>query len=319
MSKQLLYKDSENSEFGKNPYHRSLEELFSKGFVIVDKHKGSNSHQVADTLKEILPISKSGHSGTLDPQVTGVLLIGMGRATRLMEYMLQSNKEYICLCYFHKSVSDEELKRVFSEFRGDIYQLPPIVSAVKREKRKRSIYELELLDTDEENKYVLFRVSCQHGTYIRKLCTDMGAFLGINAQMIELRRTKAGPLCEKDGIISLDKLRNLYELYIKSEEREIFEGELKKYIKPMEELVQEFNCIIIRDSSLKSLSHGTNLAIPGVLSYSDSISLNSVVALFTGKGELVAMGRALMSSQEITDNNKGYCVEIEKVFIDNID
>ena len=218
MLRKFIDIDSEESIFGKNPSNRTLKERFDKGAIIIDKDAGPTSHMVSDMVKEILPVKKCGHSGTLDPQVTGVLLVGLGRATRLMEYMLTSNKEYICLCFFHKPVSDDDLKKVFTAFEGEIDQLPPVVSAVKREKRKRTIYELEILGSEQNNQYVLFRVSCQHGTYIRKLCTDMGSYLRVNAKMVELRRTKAGPLHETNGAISLDKLRNLYELYLEEKD-----------------------------------------------------------------------------------------------------
>ena len=321
MSQGLLVKNKEECNFGIYPHERSLEERFNKGILIIDKDAGPTSHQVADFIKEILPISKSGHSGTLDPQVTGVLLVGLGRATRLMEYMLKSNKEYICLCYFHKSLSEKDLEKVFEQFRGEIEQMPPIVSSVKRQKRKRTIYGLELLDKGEDNKYVLFRVACQHGTYIRKLCTDMGEYLGMNAQMIELRRTKAGPLREEDGAIGLDKLRNLYELYLESngeEEKITLERELKKYILPMEDVLGDFKQIMLLDSAISSVSHGSDLALPGVYQYDDSVRVGEEVQIITSKGELIAMGEMKMSGEDIKEKTNGICVEIQKVFIESV-
>lgn len=321
MLRKFIDIDSEESIFGKNPSNRTLKERFDKGAIIIDKDAGPTSHMVSDMVKEILPVKKCGHSGTLDPQVTGVLLVGLGRATRLMEYMLTSNKEYICLCFFHKPVSDDDLKKVFTAFEGEIDQLPPVVSAVKREKRKRTIYELEILGSEQNNQYVLFRVSCQHGTYIRKLCTDMGSYLGVNAQMVELRRTKAGPLHETNGAISLDKLRNLYELYLEEKDeknKDIFEKELLTYIRPQEDLVEDFKQVIVKDSTLESLTHGHDLAIPGIVKLEEKIELGEEVSIMTQKGELIAMGRAVMSSDEVRSKSKGYAVTIEKVFMDAI-
>lgn len=321
MSRKFIELDSEESNFGINPNQRTLTERFNKGAIIIDKDAGPTSHMISDLVKEILPVKKCGHSGTLDPQVTGVLLVGLGKATRLMEYMLTSNKEYICLCFFHKPLSREKIESLFKKFVGEIDQLPPIVSAVKRELRKRTIYDLELLDTMKDNQYVLFRVACQHGTYIRKLCTDMGEYLGVNAQMVELRRTKAGPLREEDGAISLDKLRNLYELYLEQTdktEKELFEKELLRYIRPQEDLVEHFKQVIVRDNTLESLTHGHDLALPGIVKIEEGIKLDDEVAVMTQKGELIAMGRAVMASEEVNTKSKGFVVIIEKVFMDAI-
>lgn len=321
MSRKFIELDLEESNFGIYPSQRSLTELFTKGAIIIDKDAGPTSHMTSDMVKEILPVTKCGHSGTLDPQVTGVLLVGLGKATRLMEYMLTSNKEYICLCFFHKPLSREKIESVFNKFVGEIDQMPPIVSAVKRELRKRTIYDLELLDTMQENQYVLFRVACQHGTYIRKLCTDMGEYLGVNAQMIELRRTKAGPLREENGAISLDKLRNLYELYLEEtneHKKKLFEKELLTYIRPQEDLVDNFKQVIVKDNTLESLTHGHDLAIPGILKIEEDILLDEEVAVCTQKGELIAMGRAVMSSDEVKNKSKGFVVTIEKVFMETI-
>jgi H/ACA ribonucleoprotein complex subunit 4 len=136
----VRHDDKINPKFGKNPYERSFEELFDKGMIVVDKDAGPTSHQSADYLKKILKIERAGHSGTLDPRVTGVLAMGLGRATRLMEYMLKSNKEYICLMYVHKPVSEDKIKEALKKFTGKIMQTPPVVSAVKRQEREREIY-----------------------------------------------------------------------------------------------------------------------------------------------------------------------------------
>ena len=239
----IKFDEKSSEKFGKNPYKQTFLELFEKGYINCDKHTKETSHNCVDELKKILKIKKAGHSGTLDPQVTGVLLIGLGRATRLMEYMLLSNKEYVCLIYFHKEIEDKKIDEVFEKFKGEIEQLPPIVSAVKRQLRKRSIYKLEILEKRENNQYILFKVECEKGTYIRKLCSDMGEYLEVGAQMVELRRLKAGPKSEDDFCISLDNLKILYELYKKEEDKENkkkLEVELRKYIRPYEELLCNF-------------------------------------------------------------------------------
>ncbi len=305
--------------YGKNPYERTLEELFERGYVNVDKDSGPTSQTIAENIKLILGISKAGHSGTLDPAVTGVLLMGLGRATRLMEYMLKSNKEYVCHMYLHKKVEEKKIRDAFKKFTGKILQTPPIVSAVKREEREREIYYLDILQIKDEGQNVLFRVGCQHGTYIRKLCSDIGDYLGVKGQMVELRRTKAGPVREEDNIVSLDKLRNLYELFKDSEsenEKILYEKELRKYIRPMEELVSNFKRVYVRDSATNSVAHGSGLAIPGVCKVEDNIEMGDEVAIFTLKDELVAMGIAYMNSKDVMKKKKGAFVKVTKTFLD---
>ncbi len=321
MNENLLIKYDEHfsDKFGKNPYERTLTELLEKGYVNIDKFSGPSSHQTTDYLKKILNVNKAGHSGTLDPKVTGVLLIGLNKATRLMEYMLESNKEYVCLMYLHNEVKDEDLKKTFKNFTGLIKQTPPIVSAVKRQERDRMIYYLDLLETRENNKFILFRVGCQHGTYIRKLCSDMAEDLGVGGQMIELRRTKAGPIKEDDNIIGLDKLRNLWELYNEETDektKQIYENELKIYIRPMEEMVKDFKKVIVRDSAVDSLCHGSDLAIPGIAKLNENINIGDTIALMTHKSELIGMGTAFMKSDDVMKKKKGAFVKTEKIFME---
>jgi len=315
----LIVKHNEktNSKYGVEPEKRTLKELLDKGYINLDKDAGPTSHMATDNLKKILGIKKAGHSGTLDPKVTGVLLIGLGRATRLMEYMLKSNKEYVCHMFVHSEVEKEKMLEVFSNFTGVIKQIPPIISAVKRQEREREIYSIEMLDYENKGKDILYKVACQHGTYIRKLCTDMCESIGLKGQMKELRRTKAGPIREENNIISLDKLRNLYELYNKGENNShIYEKELRKYLRPMEELLLEFKKVIVMDSAVDSICHGCDLAIPGVSQFDKNIEMEDEVALYTQKGELIAMGTAYLDSKKVVKKKKGAFVKTNKVFLD---
>jgi len=316
------YDEKVSTKFGVEPINRSLEELFQKGCIVVDKDCGPTSHKTVEHIKAVLNIEKAGHSGTLDPQVSGVLVVGLEKATRLMEYILMSDKEYVCVMYIHKEVSDDELEEVLEQFRGEIEQIPPIVSAVKRRPRKRMIYSLDVLEKSEDNKYVLFKVRCERGTYIRKLCTDIGEKLGVNAQMVELRRTKAGPKSENDNIISVDKLACLIELYNSQEvqeddkKKQKVETEIRTYVRPMEELLDEFKPVIVRDSAVYAIANGADLAIPGILKYDDSIEIGDEVKLLTGRGELIAMGTAFLPSKNITKKDKGAAIKTNKVFME---
>lgn len=313
----IKHKDRINSKFGVEPNKRSIQDLLDKGVAIVDKDAGPTSHESADFLKKILGVDKAGHSGTLDPKVTGVLVCGLGRATRLMEYMLKSNKEYICLMYVHKELEKEKIEEALKKFTGKIMQTPPVVSAVKRVEREREIYYIDLLDFEGQN--VLFRVGCQHGTYIRKLCSDLGEYLGCGAHMKELRRTKAGPFREEDGVISLDKLRNLYELYNETsdkEEKQIYETELRKYLKPMEDILVDYKKVFVRDTAVDYVANGSDLAIPGVLSVQEGIEMGETVVMVTSKGELIGIGMAFLSTKDVMKKEKGAFVKSHKIFME---
>ncbi len=311
----VKFKDKPSKKYGKNPYERSFDELLNKGVVVIDKHEGPTSHMIVDMLKKILNVKKAGHSGTLDPKVTGVLVIGLGKGTKLMEYMLKSGKEYVCLMYVHKPVSEDRIRNVMKKFVGKIRQKPPVVSAVKRVERVREIYDLKIIEIKEQ--WVLFRTKVQHGTYIRKLCHDIGEALGPGAHMAELRRARAGPFCEEESI-SLARLADLMDAYKVAEgsAKDEIEKVLRKYIMPIEEAMRDYKRIVIRDSAVHTLSHGCDLAVPGIVELDEGISKDEIVGVYTLKGELVAVGVAKMGSREIKRATKGIAVKTDKVFMD---
>ena len=209
----------------------------------------------------------------------------------------------------HADVPEATVRQVLSEFEGEIYQKPPMRSSVKRETRKRTIYRLEVHEID--GRTVLFTCSCQGGTYIRKLCSDIGEVLGCGAHMRELRRTRAGPLTENTGIVTL------HELSAAQTELEAGnEAPMRAMIKPMEIALGALPQIMIRDSAVDAVCHGADLAIPGIVKLDSMIEKTKPVALFTLKGEAVALGRALMTSREILDQEKGVAAKTERVLID---
>jgi len=213
--------------------------------------------------------------------------------------------------YIHKKTPKEQIKEIMKKFEGEITQIPPVISAVKRQPRKRHIYEIKILEIKDE-QYVLFRVRCERGTYIRKLCSDVGESIGCGAHMQELRRTKAGPFNEEENIISLDKLRNLYELYLGNESQEndsknLYEKELRKYIFPMEELLVDFKKVYLRDSAIDSICHGGDLAIPGVAKLDETIKIGEDVAMFSQKGELVGIGMSYLFRGCYEEKERCFC------------
>ncbi|MFH0701737.1 MAG: RNA-guided pseudouridylation complex pseudouridine synthase subunit Cbf5 [Candidatus Woesearchaeota archaeon] len=309
MSTQIFIKKEAQGIYGKYPNERTPEELIKCGIVNLDKPKGPTSHQVSDYAQRILGITKAGHSGTLDPQVTGVQPIGLGRATRITEFLLTAPKEYVGIMHLHKLIEESLLQAGVKKFIGKIKQLPPIKSAVKREVRIREIYEFELLEI--KGQEVLFRVKCQAGTYIRKLCHDLGQELGIGAHMAELRRTQAGPFTEKDHLVTLNDLDDAYHFY-KEENNDKF---IKYCLQPAESALVYLPKCWILDSAIISITHGRDLAIPGVCKL-ENFRKEEVVAILSLKGELVAMGEAQMSAVEINTKDKGIAIKVKKVFME---
>jgi len=156
-------------KFGKIPTDRTTEELLDYGIINVDKPPGPTSHQVSAYVQKILKINKSGHSGTLDPKVTGVLPVAIGKATKVVQALLHAGKEYVGIMHLHNAVDPELIKETAKKFVGKIKQLPPIKSAVKRQWRFRTVYYFDMLEISEDNKDILFKLGCEAGTYVRKI------------------------------------------------------------------------------------------------------------------------------------------------------
>ena len=288
-----------------------VEELINYGIVNIDKPSGPTSHQVADFVQKILGIKKAGHSGTLDPKVTGVLVLGLGRATRLVHVLLTGGKEYVGVMHLHKPVDEKIVKKTVKKyFTGKIKQTPPIKSAVKRQEREREIYSFDVLEVDEQD--VLFQVSCQAGTYIRKLCHDLGRQLGVGGHMAELRRVRVGPFDEAT-CFTLQDLKDAYTLWKESGNEKF----IRKVIQPVESVVKDLPKVKVNDGARESLLHGRDLAIPGIAELSEFVK-DDVIALMTKGGELIGLGTAAMSTEEIEKKKKGIAVKTEKVFMKEI-
>jgi H/ACA ribonucleoprotein complex subunit 4 len=309
MPKQIFTKKKAEPNYGHPIEERTTEELINYGIVNIDKVKGPTSHQTSDYLQKILHIKKAGHSGTLDPAVTGVQPIALGRATRITHFLLTAPKEYVCLMHLHKEVDEKELKEMFEKFKGKIRQKPPIKSAVKRVERTREIYEIEILEIKDRD--VLFRVKCQAGTYIRVLCHNMGKDLNVGAHMAELRRTQAGPFTELDNLVTLNDIEDAFHFY-KEENNDKY---LRYCIQPIENALKHISKCWILDTTIESLSHGRDLAIPGI-SKLENFKKGETIAILSLKGELIAVGIAEMSGVEINTKDKGIAINIKKVFIE---
>jgi H/ACA ribonucleoprotein complex subunit 4 len=297
-----------SEKYGCKPEDRPTEFLLNYGVININKPKGPTSHQVSAYVQKILNLKKAGHSGTLDPKVTGVLPVAIGNATRIVEALLTAGKEYIAIMHLHKEVKEEELIKVIQDFVGKIKQLPPIKSSVKREWRFRKVYYIDILEVSGQD--VMMRIGCQAGTYIRKLLHDIGQKLKVGAHMAELIRTKAGPFNE-NTYTTLQDLADAY-WYYKNENNEKL---IRKVIQPVENAIQHLPKIWVLDSTVDTLCHGVDLKIPGIAKVESDIQIDENMAILTLKNELIATGKVKMISKDIIKNDKGIAVKIERVFM----
>lgn len=307
--KILIKKQVETSDrFGCYPNKRKVEDLLNYGIVNLNKPSGPTSHQVSDYVKKILGVGKVGHSGTLDPNVTGVLPITLGKSTKIVQALLKAGKEYVCFMHIHKPVSEKEIRNVIEGFVGEIEQMPPVRSAIKRRLRKRTIYYIEILEIDEQD--VLFRVGCEAGTYIRKLCFDIGKKLKTNAHMQQLVRTKVATFNDESWV-TLHDLKDAYEYFKQGNEEEI-----RKIILPIEKAVDHLKKVWIQDSAVDPVCHGSNLYFVGISKLSDNIERGNMVAIMTLKDELIGLGMAEVDSKRIMSESKGIAVKSNKVLME---
>jgi H/ACA ribonucleoprotein complex subunit 4 len=303
-----INEDITNPEYGVYFDKRSVESLLEYGLILVDKPPGPTSHEVVAWAKRILDIPKIGHSGTLDPQVSGVLPLGLGEGTKTLGVLLLGPKEYYALGRLHSLPSKEKLEQTLELFRGEIFQKPPQRSAVVRQTRTRTIYELELLEQKE--RLILLRVLCEAGTYIRKLYYDMGEILGPGGSMIELRRSRVHQFSE-DNLVTMHQLADAYAVWKESGDS----SKLLKMILPIEYALSEIKSVVIRDSAIDSLCHGAQLAIPGILEISPGLNQGDLTAVYSQKGEIVALAESLLSETEIKDLTKGYAFQTKRIIM----
>lgn len=296
------------SRHGVPPDQRDMKEYLRKGIIVIDKPRGPTSHQISAWVRNMLGAEKAGHGGTLDPNVSGVLVIALDDALKALQVLLLDTKEYVATLKLHAEVPRKELDRVFSEFTTEVYQTPPVRAAVKRERRARRIHEMEILDI--RGKSVLFRVVCESGTYIRTLCVDMGDALGVGGHMYELRRTRTAVFGES----SLVRLHELMDAFVAYKE-EGDETQLRTLVLPFERLLDGLPKVYIKDSAVDAICHGADVAVPGITRLEGDFKLGQTVAVMTQKGEGIAVGKALAESARLREMQKGAAVNLERVFM----
>jgi H/ACA ribonucleoprotein complex subunit 4 len=236
--------------------------------------------------------------------------VTLAEATKVVQALLHSGKEYVCVMKLHGDAKEKRIREVLVEFEDVIYQRPPLRSSVKRQLRTRRIYYLNFLEMGGRN--VLFKVGCEGGTYIRKLCYDIGEVLGCGAHMQELRRTRAGPFVEdSEGFATLHDVAYWFMEWEKKKDEKI----LRRFIQPMEHALGLLPKIYIRDSAVDAVCHGASLTAPGVLSLETGIIKGSLVAVLSLKGEAVALGRGVVSTDEIMRMEHGIVAKVERVLM----
>jgi H/ACA ribonucleoprotein complex subunit 4 len=297
-----------NPSLGTDPLERPLEEYIKYGLIVVDKQAGPTSHEIVAWVKRLLELDRAGHGGTLDPKVTGVLPIGLQESTKVVQALLVSGKEYVCVMRTHVDVEESRVIEALGLLVGEIYQRPPVRSSVRRRLRTRVIYRIDYHEGDGRNW--LFRVACQSGTYIRKLCYDVGEILGCGAHMQELRRSRSGPFTEAD-LVSMYDLSEALDLL----KEEGDEAMLRRVIRPMEDALGLLPKIWVRDSAVDALCNGAALAMPGVLRLSSGIEKGSMVAVLTQRGETVALMGAEASTEEVAGAEKGLAAKPLRVIM----
>ncbi|CAJ1975990.1 unnamed protein product [Sphenostylis stenocarpa] len=298
---------------GYSPLKRPLAEYLKYGVLNLDKPANPSSHEVVAWIKRLLRVEKTGHSGTLDPKVTGNLIVCIDRATRLVKSQQGAGKEYVCIARLHSAVPDvSKVARALETLTGAVFQRPPLISAVKRQLRIRTIYESKLLEYDPDKHLVVFWISCEAGTYVRTMCVHLGLLLGVGGHMQELRRVRSGIMGEKDNMVSMHDVMDAQWVYDNYRD----ESYLRRVVMPLEVLLTSYKRLVVKDSAVNAICYGAKLMIPGLLRFENDIDVGEEVVLMTTKGEAIALGIAEMTTAVMATCDHGVVAKIKRVVMD---
>ncbi len=291
-----------NSPLRPPPEDRDVESLLSFGVINLDKPPGPSAHQVSSWIKSLTGLDRAAHAGTLDPKVTGVLPVLLGNATRLVPAMLEGTKEYVAVLEVHASVPSD-LESTVTKFEGEIYQKPPRKSAVKRSLRTRTVHKITVEEVEE--RQALLRMEVESGTYVRKLCHDIGLALGTGAHMGDLRRTATTPFDDTD-------LRTLHDLSdgLARYEESGREDWLREVVEPAERALSHLPAVVIAPSAAEQVANGAPVYAPGVIEGPET-EPDGLVACFTPDGSAVCLG-TLVGDPE---GEEGTVVDLEAVLV----
>ncbi|CRK36909.1 hypothetical protein BN1723_015147 [Verticillium longisporum] len=299
---------------GCSPLKRDIKSYISSGVINLDKPSNPSSHEVVAWLKRMLRVEKTGHSGTLDPKVTGCLIVCIDRATRLVKSQQGAGKEYVCVIRLHDKLPGGQVQfaRALETLTGALFQRPPLISAVKRQLRIRTIHESKVIEFDNDRHLGVFWVSCEAGTYIRTLCVHLGLLLGVGAHMQELRRVRSGAMDENKGLVTLHDV--LDAQWTMDNTRD--ESYLRRVISPLETLLTSYKRVVVKDSAVNAVCYGAKLMLPGLLRYESEIEVHDEVVMMTTKGEAIALGIAQMSTVEMSTCDHGVVAKIKRCIME---
>jgi H/ACA ribonucleoprotein complex subunit 4 len=236
------------------------------------------------------------------------LPLAINNATKVLPVLLFGGKEYIALMHLHKEIDEQLLRNTFNKFIGKITQLPPVRSHVKRQYRQREIYYSDILEINGRD--VLFKVGVESGTYIRKLIHDMGEELEVGAHMSELRRTKVSTLSERDSLVTLQDLDDAVYFYKEENDGRL----LDRCLGSIESAIDFLPKIFVSDTAVDPICHGSPLAVPGAVKLTE-FEKDETVAIMTLKGEIIALGKAVLSADEIKTAKKGVAIKTDSVIM----
>lgn len=312
-SEEMIVKSTDYTSLGCGylPYNRPLDQYINYGIIHIDKSSNPSSHEVVTWVKNILDCEKTGHCGTLDPKVSGVLTICLNRATRLTKSQQTLGKEYVCIIEFEEKPSKKGFLKATEKLTGLLYQRPPLMCAVKRDLRLRNIYKIEVIEFSKSKKQALFKVACEAGTYIRTLCVHLGLIMGVPANMQALRRIRSG-LTEESECFTLHDLKDSKYVY-DTKKDETF---LRRVIRPLEEILIDYPRIMIKDTSINALCYGAKLSITGVLKFDLNINIGTVVVIISTKGEAVCLGEAMVTNAEMSIMSHGFVSKTKRVIME---
>jgi tRNA pseudouridine55 synthase len=314
------------------PAERSPADLLAFGVINLDKPPGPSAHQVAGWVRDLAAdaladagadptVERIAHAGTLDPKVTGSLPMLLGPAARLARVFDDATKEYVAVLELH-GPAPSDLVSVVDEFEGRLYQRPPRKSAVERRRRVREVYDLDVLE--HRDRRVLLRVRCESGTYIRKLCHDLGMALGTGAQMGDLRRTGTAGFDDTD-LVSMETFVDALAFWTENDNP----GPLREIVDPAERVLVGLPHVTVAPSAAREIAEGAPVYAPGVLDVrpprastpgeavegADDTSDGTVavegqlVACDTPDGAAVCLGRLVGDP----DSDSGTVVDLERV------
>jgi predicted rRNA pseudouridine synthase len=271
--------------------------------IIINKPPGQASHEITTFVKKITGANRAGHAGTLDPDVSGVLPIALGKATKLLQYIAGKEKTYVGIVKFRRIMAKNEVEALFARFTGELTQTPPKISAVRKVPRKRTVYYLKLLELNDH--IALFETKVDAGTYIRTLCDDMGKVCG-GARMIELRRTAVGKITEKEAVAMYDLIDAVWLVKNKSNE-----SELSRMLKPPEQFI-DLPRARIKESALRSISSGAQIMVPALESIDPKLKKDERVAIYSGE-RFVGVGMMQIAAEDLQHIKKGIVIKLERV------